>query len=294
MVARIGTGLRTLVGGAMAAAWVTAAAAASPPAPASGVDRVKQSKTLRIAYREDAPPFSFANSKNEPSGFIVDLCRAVGKHLAEQLAVPDLKLAYVKVTAQNRFDAIEKGQADLLCEPTSATLGRREHVDFSIATFVDGASLMVRGGGPRELQGLAGMKVGVLGGTTTETALRNSLNAAGVKAEVVLVKNHDDGLSMLDTGAIAAYFADRAILIYLANGSSDPSKLAIANNYLTLEPYALALAHGDEAFRLEVDRALSRIYRSGEIGPLFNNAFGGNLGANQMLSTLYGVSALPE
>ena len=70
---------------------------------------------------------------------------------------------------------------------------------------------------------------------------------------------------MLDKGEIVAYFADRAILSYLASKSSDASKLRIANNYFSLEPYALALPRGDEDFRLAVDRALSHIYRSGEI-----------------------------
>ena len=44
-----------------------------------------------------------------------------------------------------------------------------------------------------------------------------------------------------------------------------PGKLTLAENYLSVEPYALALAHGDEGFRLAVDRALSHIYRGGEI-----------------------------
>jgi hypothetical protein len=40
-------------------------------------------------------------------------------------------------------------------------------------------------------------------------------------------------------------------------------------DYLSLEPYALALARGDSDFRLAVDRALSQIYRSGEIATVF-------------------------
>jgi ABC-type amino acid transport substrate-binding protein len=34
----------------------------SAPAGAGTIDRLKQDKTLRIAYREDAPPFSFTDS----------------------------------------------------------------------------------------------------------------------------------------------------------------------------------------------------------------------------------------
>ena len=154
-----------------------------------------------------------------------------------------------------------------MCEPTSETLSRREHVDFSIPTFVDGAGLLVSGDGPADFGALAGKKIGVLAGTTTEKSLRDTLTRASIPAEVMPAKTRLDGLAMLDKEEIVAYFADRAILSYLASKSSDSSKLRLADNYFSLEPYALALPHGDEDFRLAVDRALSHIYRSGEMSP---------------------------
>ena len=271
-----------------------AALLALGPAEAGTLDKVRQDKALRIAYRDDAPPFSFTDSTGLPVGFMVDLCQSVAKHIGEQLNVGDLKVDYVLVTAANRFDAIENGKADLLCEPTSATLSRREHVDFSIATFVDGASLLVAGDGPGDFGALSGKKIGVLAGTTTEQGLRDTLASASIAAEVVPAKTHEEGLAMLDKGEIVAYFGDRAILSYLASKSSDSSKLRLADNYFSLEPYALALARGDEDFRLAVDRALSHIYRSGEIATVFAHTFGNDAPPSDTLKTLYLVSALPD
>jgi ABC-type amino acid transport substrate-binding protein len=270
------------------------AACGSDGASAGTIDKLRQDKTLRIAYREDAPPFSFKDSKGEPAGFMVDLCRSVSKDLAKQLSLGELTISYVSVTAANRFDAIEKGQADLLCEPTTATLTRREHVNFTIPTYVDGASLLVLGDGPSDLMALAGKKIGVLGGTTTEQELRNSLAAAKVSADVVSAKTHEEGVATLIAGETAAYFGDRAILMFSAARSSAPDKLRIANNYLTIEPYALALPRGDDDFRLAADRALSRIYRSGEIVQIFARSFGANAAPSDALKTLYLISALPE
>jgi ABC-type amino acid transport substrate-binding protein len=279
--------LRSLsIAAALALCW-------SGPAGAGAIERIKQDKTLRIAYRDDAPPFSFTDSIGEPSGFMIDLCRSVAKNLATGLGVGDLKVDYVLVTAANRFDAITSGKADLLCEPTSATLSRRADVDFSIATFIDGASLLVSGDGPSEFGALSGKKIGVLAGTTTEQSLRDTLATAYIKAEIVPAKTHLEGLAMLDQGAIVAYFGDRAILAYLASKSSAPEKLRLANNYFSLEPYALALAHGDSDFRLAVDRALSHIYRSGEISAVFAHSFG-QTQPSDTLQTLYLISALPE
>src|SRR5271163_3743034 len=121
----------------------------SGTASAGTLDRIGQEKAIRIAYREDAPPFSYKDKIGEPTGFMVDLCRAVAKKLADQLNLPSVNAVYVPVTATDRFEAIAQQKADLLCEPTSETLSRREQVDFSIPTFLDGASLMVRADGPR-------------------------------------------------------------------------------------------------------------------------------------------------
>jgi len=263
-------------------------------ASAGTLDRISQDKTVRLAYREDAPPFSYKDKIGDPAGFMVDLCRAVAKKLAQQLQAPTLNGVYVPVTAADRFEAIRQQKADLLCEPTSATLSRRELVDFSIPTFVDGAGLMVRGDGPYDLTGLANKKIGVLAGTTTEEALRNTLNDAGIKAEVIPAKTHAEGLAMLDDAKISAYFADRSILVSLMRDSKAPGKLLLADNYLTIEPYALALPRGDEDFRLAVDRALSHIYRLGEISPIFKHTFGENNKPGQILQTLYMISALPD
>ena len=273
---------------------IAIACAGSGPADAGTLDKLRQDKTLRIAYRNDAPPFSFVDKTGLPTGFMVDLCRAVAQKLQAQLNLDDLKITYVPVTATNRFDAIVKGDADLLCEPTSATLSRREQVDFSIATFIDGAGVLVRADQPTDLREFAGKKIGVLAGTTTEEALRNTLTAASITAQVVPAKTHDEGLAMLDAGQISAYFADRSILMVLVGSSKAPEKLHLADNYLSLEPYALALPHGDEDFRLAVDRALSHIYRSGEIASVIQRTFGSNVTPSDTVKTLYVISALPD
>ena len=261
---------------------------------AATLDRIGQDKTIRIAYRDDAPPFSYKDKIGEPVGFMVDLCREVAKKLADQLHLTSLNVTYVPVTAADRFEAIQAQKADLLCEPTSATLSRRELVDFSIPTFVDGASLMIRADGPHDFKAMAGHKIGVLGGTTTEEALRNSLKLAGITAEIIPAKTHAEGLAMLDNAKVSAYFGDRSILVSLIRDSKAPDKLMLAENYLSVEPYALALPHGDEDFRLAVDRALSHIYRSGEIGAIFKRTFGDKTKPGEVLLTLYLVSGLPD
>ena len=224
----------------------------------------------------------------------MDLCLAVAKRVAQQVNVPSLNVSYVPVTAADRFDVISQGKADLLCEATSVTMSRRKLIDFSIDIFVDGAGLLTRTDGPKDLRAMEGRAIGVLAGTTTEQALRNTLTAARIHANVAPAATHADGLAMLDSGKVNAYFADRSILWVLQANSKAPADLHLADQYLTIEAYALGLPKGDDDFRFEVDRALSGIYRSDEIAAVLEHTFGSDLQLSPMLQTLYLLSAIPD
>ena len=54
-----------------------------------------------------------------------------------------------------------------------------------------------------------------------------------------------------------------------------------------------AMQRGDADFRLLVDRTLSRLYRSGAIAKVFNNAFG-TAEPSEILKAMYLVNSLPE
>jgi ABC-type amino acid transport substrate-binding protein len=261
---------------------------------ADTLDRIRESSTLKLGYRADAPPYSYKSQIGEPAGYTVDLCRAVAAHIKADGGLGDLSVEYVQVTVEDRFDAIKTGRIDVLCGADTATLSRREIVDFSIPTFVDGAGVLLRADGPSSFAELNGKKVGVGTGTTTEEALRNTVRRLGIEIEMVTVKDHGEGIAKLLNGELSAYFADRGILLYQWAGSGAPDKLRLADQQFTYEPYALALPLGDGAFRLAVDRALSRIYRSGEINKIFSGAFGPKIVPTPELLSLYRVSALPE
>jgi len=260
---------------------------------AGTLDSVRDSGVFKIGYRTDAAPYAYKNPLGEAAGYSVDLCRAIAVEVKKTLKLNEISIKYVPVTAENRFKAVQDGRIDILCGATTATLSRRELVDFSLGTFIDGASVMLLADGPGGFEDLTGKSVGVRGGTTTEQGLRETLKELAVDAKVVPVKSHDDGLKRLEKGDVSAYFADRGILLYLAAGSSDPENLRVVEDYYSFEPYALATRLGDEKFRLLVDRTLSRLYRSGRIVPIFRNSFG-NAEPSDVLRSLYIINGLPE
>jgi ABC-type amino acid transport substrate-binding protein len=166
-------------------------------ASAGALDRARETGELRIAYRADAQPFSYKGSDGKAAGYSVELCRAVARSAAAEVGRKELRVVEVEVTAADRLKALGDGRADLLCEATTVTFARRAEMDFSLLTFATGATLLYPKDGPTTFEQLAGKKVGVLVGSTTEAGLRQALATAGIAAEVVAVPDHTDGIERL-------------------------------------------------------------------------------------------------
>ena len=109
-----------------------------PAATAQALDgrlkKIADTKTITIAHRTDAAPFSFVDNSKEVTGYSVDLCRRIVASIERQIGVKNLKVNYLPVTAQNRLDAIIKGQADMECGATTVTLSREVSVPLGRST----------------------------------------------------------------------------------------------------------------------------------------------------------------
>src|SRR5262252_6864003 len=165
--------------------------------PATGwsdtLDKIRKQGVITLGYIDGSAPFSFVDGNGEPQGYSVDLCRAVAEGIRTQLKREYLKTRWVKLTIQNRVDAVRRKQVDVECSTTSWTLQRQTLVDFSLVTFVDGASILAKAGS--ELGRLAdynGKRVAVIVGTTTERALRDAFTRRVINAEIVTVKTRDE------------------------------------------------------------------------------------------------------
>jgi ABC-type amino acid transport substrate-binding protein len=258
---------------------------------AATLDRVRESRVFRIGYRADAKPHSYRNEQGQPAGYVVDLCREVAAAITQ--GAPNVQTNYILVPADQRFESVRDGKVDILCDPSSVTLARREMVDFSLPTFLDGASVLYRVNRPVErYEDLNGKRVGVLVGTTTETTLREGLSAIKANATVVPVRDHRAGVGLLEEDKVDAYFADRAIIAAILYEGNRPG-FALSKQYFSYETHGLALPRGDDAFRLLVDRTLARLYRSGRIESILAKTFG-SVPSGEMLKTMYIINSLPD
>jgi glutamate/aspartate transport system substrate-binding protein len=263
--------------------------------PQGTLEKIKKAKTITMGYRESSFPFSFIGEDKKPAGYSVDLCMRIAAGIQQQLGLSDLASKWVAVTPENRLAMVINGTIDLECGSTTNTLSRQEQVDFSFMTFVDGGSLLVSSNANiSRLSDIAGKRVAVIPGTTTEKVMAEALQKANLKVQMVKVKEHAEGIAALEKGTADAYASDRVILIGLAMTSKDPTKLALADQYFSYEPYGLMLRRGDAEFRLAVNRVLARLYRSGEIIQVYERWFGSFDRTSNLLQAMYLLHSIPE
>jgi ABC-type amino acid transport substrate-binding protein len=260
----------------------------SQAATAGVLDRVREAGAFRIGYRADAKPYSYQTEQGQPAGYLVDLCLEIAKALG-----PNINPQFVRVPAVQRFESVSDGRVDILCDPSSVTMPRREIVDFSLPTYFDGAGVIFRSGKPvGRFEDFAGKRIGVLEGTTTEQTLRTSLGELNIEAAIVTVREHGAGLNLLWDDKLDIYFADRGIIAAILREGGRPG-FELGRQYFSYETYALALPRDDGAFRLLVDRTLAQLYRTGKINAILEKTFG-KAPLDELLKALIVLNSLPD
>jgi ABC-type amino acid transport substrate-binding protein len=255
---------------------------------------IAASKTVKIAHRRDAIPFSFINDRKEITGYTVDICNQVVASLERQLGIQGLKVTWVPVTTQERFDAVASGKADMECGSTTITLGRMKQVDFSNIVFVESTGVLVRvGAGINTLKDVAGKKIAVVTGTSNQQALVSRNEQLKLNAVIVPVKDRDEAAAALEGGQVEGFASDKLLLV--GTRFKDNRQLRILPDDLSIEPYAIVLPRGDAELRLAVNTALAQIYRTDEIRKIFERWFG-QIGfqPGPLLAAAYVLGALPE
>jgi ABC-type amino acid transport substrate-binding protein len=286
--------------------WVHAASESD-----RAVSRIRGTGRLTLGYRADARPFSYTDDSGMPAGYSITLCQRVADEAKRDLGLPALKVEWVPVAFEERFRALRLGTIDLLCGADTVTLARRAEADFSIPIFPGGIGAVLRSdSSPRLREVLSGgaqsfhpvwranatqllrsRDFTVVEGTTAEMWLRKRMNELDVLAGVASVRSYREGVQRVLERRADVFFGDRAILLASASRDGRASDLVVLERQFTQEPLALALAPADEAFRLLVDRALSRLYRSGDFAAMYAQTFGE---PDEATLAFFRWNALPE
>jgi glutamate/aspartate transport system substrate-binding protein len=282
--------LRPIVVAVVALSLAGPAAAASPT-----LDRIKASGKVTFGYRDNAAPFSVRQRDGRVRGYSVEICEKIAAAIGARLGLPGLAVEWRAVDNETRIGDVVAGKIDAECGTTTITLARRELVDFSLPIFVDGGSALAHTKHKlATVADLAGSRVAVIFGTTTEKALRREFAVLGIKAELVPVRDGPEGMAAIRSGKAHAYASDRMLLAQLKDIDPAGAELEFLRNDFSYEPYALTLPRGDADFRLLVDRTLAALYKSGDIDPIFIRWLAPYGNPGPLLNAMFYLNTLPD
>jgi glutamate/aspartate transport system substrate-binding protein len=236
--------------------------------------KVRKSGEFVLGHRETSAPFSYIAPDGIAQGYSVDICLRIFEQIKEELKMKDLKLKYVPIKPADRIPAVKDGRIDVECGSTTNTAARQKDVAFSYTTFVAGARLLAKkASNLKSLETMEGKSVAVAEKTTTERVI-NQLNAErNLALKVVAVKDPLEGFKKMEAGEVDSVISDDALLLGLAARSTNSAQFDFVGKYLSVEPYGVMLRKDDAAFAAVVDKAIGKLFSTGDIYKIYAKWF---------------------
>ncbi|MFO1424418.1 MAG: amino acid ABC transporter substrate-binding protein [Candidatus Competibacteraceae bacterium] len=243
--------------------------------PFSGtLQKIYTTGVIRVGHRQNSPPFAFLDAQHHPIGYSLDLCEVVVEEMTRYLHKEDLKIQYVPVTPENRFDLVKNGTIDIECGSTTASAERRATLGFSPTMFVTGAKLLVkRGSGIVSLRGLQGKTAVLTKGTVHAETIPKIAQQQNVAVQFVFANDHNESFQTLADGKADAFINDDVQLYGMLAMRDAQTDYRVVGDFLTYADYALMFRHDDAEFAKVVQQAFERLAGSGEIRAIYRRWF---------------------
>ena len=241
---------------------------------AQTLKRVADNNKITVAYREASVPFSYLIGSSKAVGFSVELTEAIVDDVRKAAKKPTLEVAYMAVTSQNRIPLMVNGTIDLECGSTTNNSTRAKDVTFSTNIFYTGTRLLTKkDSGIKSYADLASKVVASTTGTTNAQVIRKYNADNKLDMQLVLGKDHDDSLLLVETDRAKAFAMDDILLFGLRANSKNPAALEVVGESLQVEPYACFMRKDDPEFKKLVDGTINRMMKSGEFAKLYDKWF---------------------
>jgi len=255
---------------------VLAALAVALPAVAQEgtLKKIKDSGAITIGHRDASLPFSYYDDKQQPIGYAMDLCAKIVDAVKAELKMPNLKTNYQLVTSANRIPLMANGTIDLECGSTTNNVARQEQVWFTMTHFVTANRWVAKKSAKlKSLQDLKGKTIVSTAGTTNIKQITEINAAQNLGMNIISANGHPEAFQMVETGRAVAFVMDDILLAGLVAQSRSPKDYDISPIALSVEPYGIMLRKDDKAFKALADKALSQVYKSGQINAIYAKWF---------------------
>ncbi len=178
------------------------------------LQQIQRTGILRVAIREDAPPFGYLDANDNLEGYCLDFFSLLKQQLISNLERNTLSIKLLKSTPRNRFILIENQNVDLECGPNTIHADIPDSISFSSAFFVTGTQFLIKKDNRDRLnldQDLADSKIGLIGNTTTEKFISDRYPLATIR-KYSGVTGRIRGIQGVKQGRIDAMVSDGILL----------------------------------------------------------------------------------
>jgi len=269
-----GVRMRSIAVGACITTLFTLGAWSAAASAQGTLDKVKDSGSIALAYREASIPFSYLDEKAQPTGFGWEICNRIVEEVRKTTGRGDIAIKPQPVTSANRIPLLVNGTIDIECGSTTNNSERAKQVDFATNYFYTGTRLLVKAGSPvKSIKDLAGKTVVSTTGTTNVRVMRALNEERKLGFNLIGAKDHAESELLVESDRAAAFAMDDILLYGLRAAAKNPAELAVVGEPIQVEPYAIMLRKGDPAFKKLVDGTLADLMKSGEFERLYRKWF---------------------
>ena len=248
--------------------------AATTAAQADTLKKITDSGKMTLAYRESSVPFSYLQGAGQPIGFSVDISNAIVDAVKKKIGNNNIKVELQSVTSQNRIPLLTNGTIDLECGSTTNNSTRGKDVQFAINQFYTGTRLLAKKtSGIKNYGDLAKKTVASTTGTTNAQVIRKYNTDKALGMDIILGKDHDDSVLMVDSGRAVAFAMDDILLFGLMGNAKNPAEWEVVGDSLQVEPYACMLRKDDPKFQELVNGVIGGMMKSGDFEKLYTKWF---------------------
>ena len=256
-----------------------AALLAAPPAWAEDLtgtlQKLKETNTIVMGFRETSVPFSYLDDQQKPVGYAIDICMKLVDAIRIEMKMPGLKLETMGVTSSNRIPLMANGTIDIECASTTNNADRQKQVSFAPSHFLTASKFVSKKADHfANMEALRGKTVASVAGTSNIVSLNQANVARKLGMTILAAKDVPEGFLMMETGRAVAFVMDDIQLSASIANSKDPAAYEINDDAFSKpEPYGIMLRRNDPQFKAVVDRAIDKIYASPEIVTIYNKWF---------------------
>jgi glutamate/aspartate transport system substrate-binding protein len=239
------------------------------------LQKIKDSGTITIGYRETSMPFSYIDDSQKPIGFALDICYKIVDEVKATLKLDTLKIELTPVSSQTRIPLIGNGTIDIECASTTNNLEREKLVAFTHTYFLTANRFVAKtSSGLKTIDDLKGKTVASTSGTSNIKELFEANTSRHLGMTILTSKDTAEGFLLVETGRADAYVMDDILLAGLVASSKTPPAYAISTDEFAVpEPYGIMLRRDDPAFKAVVDRATTKLYTSPAMAALYAKWF---------------------